>query len=368
MKIGIRIRIFQGHELFLPSFPIESSVYDLKNAISSLKGISLDQMQLTLPKSQHNLSDFLPLKNIPHILTKNIASFDLRLFNRLISVRIIRVERDRSPLTLKIYPCSSVRKLKERIQILTQIPIHEQTLTYNNIILDNENKLLLDYGIKEGTEDLLNLSSIEESNITTTSRPFEIFLNVRRVLAKPGKLNLGIDFSFNSIKNVKKSDWKATAPWYRAVSDGLSWICYCRNQECTINNQVFIINRGYGHYYLHSEIKHIVCPICMQRKSEIKNIGFVNCAWQYKGTLKSKKDSRISGDGKTYDNKFYTFKEADYMNIWETLELLAKKMEKSPLIIKNVNVTEENEESDRKNTEKIKNEMVCGKGETCNLL
>jgi hypothetical protein len=41
------------------------------------------------------------------------------------------------------------------------------------------------------------------------------------------QVSLGIDFTFNTIKNVKKVSWKEDAPWYREITDGLSWICYC---------------------------------------------------------------------------------------------------------------------------------------------
>ena len=40
-------------------------------------------------------------------------------------------------------------------------------------------------------------------------------------------ISLGIDFTFNTIKNVKKVNWKEDAPWFREISDGLSWMCYC---------------------------------------------------------------------------------------------------------------------------------------------
>ena len=359
MKIGVRIRIFQGHELFIPSFPLNSPISSLKVAITALKGFPLEQMQLTLPKASHNLPDSLALKNIPHILTNSIASFDLKLHNRLVSVRIIRPERDRSHLSLKIYPCCSVLKLKELIHSHTQVPVVEQTLTYNGTTMSDE-KLLLDYGFKDGSDDPMNMSSVEESNVTTTSRPYEVFLNVRRLSGVKGKLSLGIDFSFNTIKNVKKSAWKSTAPWYREVTDGLSWICYCLNSKCQIYNKVFITNRGYGHFYLHAELKHITCPICREKKADLKNIGFVNCQWQYRGTLSSKKDSKMTGDGRTYDNKFYTFKEADSARIWDGLELLVKHLDPKTLeMLKNISITNETEQDEEDKVCAVINPKGC---------
>jgi len=45
--------------------------------------------------------------------------------------------------------------------------------------------------------------------------------------ASQGQVSLGIDFTFNTIKNVKKVNWKEDAPWYREISDGFCWLCYC---------------------------------------------------------------------------------------------------------------------------------------------
>jgi hypothetical protein len=46
------------------------------------------------------------------------------------------------------------------------------------------------------------------------------------------QVSLGIDFTFNTIKNVKKVNWKDDAPWYREISDGMCWLCYCQNPKC----------------------------------------------------------------------------------------------------------------------------------------
>lgn len=43
------------------------------------------------------------------------------------------------------------------------------------------------------------------------------------------QVSLGIDFTFNTIKNVKKVTWKQDAPWFREITDGMCWLCYCQN-------------------------------------------------------------------------------------------------------------------------------------------
>jgi len=59
-------------------------------------------------------------------------------------------------------------------------------------------------------------------------------------------VSLGIDFTFNTIKNVKKVNWKEDVPWYREISDGFCWLAYCYNENCSINKSLVVINRGYA--------------------------------------------------------------------------------------------------------------------------
>lgn len=42
---------------------------------------------------------------------------------------------------------------------------------------------------------------------------------------------MGIDFTFNTIKDVKKVSWKDSAPWYREINDGFVWLAYCNNES-----------------------------------------------------------------------------------------------------------------------------------------
>ena len=51
-----------------------------------------------------------------------------------------------------------------------------------------------------------------------------------------GKVKL--DFTFNTIKDVKKVDWKQQAPWYREITDGFCWLAYCDNTTLSANHLV----------------------------------------------------------------------------------------------------------------------------------
>ena len=46
-----------------------------------------------------------------------------------------------------------------------------------------------------------------------------------------------------------------------------------------------------------------------------------------KGVLRSNKESKIYADGRTYDNKLYTFKECDYGEVWLSLDIHAKELD-----------------------------------------
>lgn len=45
-----------------------------------------------------------------------------------------------------------------------------------------------------------------------------------------------LDFTFNTIKNVKKVEWKPQAPWYREITDGFCWLAYCTNTQLGANH------------------------------------------------------------------------------------------------------------------------------------
>lgn len=78
---------------------------------------------------------------------------------------------------------------------------------------------------KKAAVPSLNLNSSNRLNDSNSN-------NNKQDLQSSFQVSLGIDFTFNTIKNVKKVNWKEDAPWYREITDGLSWICYCQNSKC----------------------------------------------------------------------------------------------------------------------------------------
>ena len=60
--------------------------------------------------------------------------------------------------------------------------------------------------------------------------------------------------------------WKdeENVPSHREISDGLSLFVYCKNKNCIIFKQMFILNKAYGVFKIDKEIKDktLVCPKC----------------------------------------------------------------------------------------------------------
>ena len=107
----------------------------------------------------------------------------------------------------------------------------------------------------------------------------------------------------------------------------MNWLGYCNHTGCAACHQLFVVSRGYGVFKLAREMRTLACPVCKSQDFEIRNIGFVNSEWALKGKLMNKEESKVIGEGKTYDGKMYTFKETNYLKVFETLEVMAKKIQ-----------------------------------------
>lgn len=103
-----------------------------------------------------------------------------------------------------------------------------------------------------------------------------------------------------------------------------------KNLQCPAYKELVVINRGYDVFALKKDLINglLRCPCCRTSKHlKVRNCGFVNCEWSMRGVLKKNRESKIYADGRTYDNKLYTFKECDYNSVWLTLDVMAKKLD-----------------------------------------
>jgi len=222
---------------------------------------------------------------------------------------------------LNLSPTTSVFMIKHIILNRTKIDLTEQLLYMDNRILQDKELisdihssclLPLEGGSKSKSFDCGSV------DYTETSSPRFLKLKLITKQSK-SKFKLGLDFSFNYLKSLKKINWEDDAPSYREISDGVCLICYCGNKDCVIFNQMFVHNLGIGKFEVIEEIAEITCEQCLGTKVEVRNIGFVNCEWIYKGTLKQNSESRVSGEGRTMDRKLHTFKEVNISNLFDKL-------------------------------------------------
>ena len=82
---------------------------------------------------------------------------------------------------------------------------------------------------------------------------------------------------------MKKVNWRTDGRWYRQVHNGLNWFAYCKNRQCQVYNELFVVNRGCGIFKLEQELAEFTCPLCNEKHFDLCNMGFVNCQWALKG-------------------------------------------------------------------------------------
>ena len=73
------------------------------------------------------------------------------------------------------------------------------------------------------------------------------------------------------------------------------------------------------------EAKLVRCKSCGQKNVDVRNLGFVNSEWLYKGSLKTSLTT-VQGEGKTFDEKMHTFKETDLNSVFISLEVAVSKL------------------------------------------
>lgn len=302
-------------------------ICEIKSYFSQILGVKLDTLSLFSQDSQNfqiindedNLNLYLDSnKKNAHLFYKICSStikINIEFYQMNIDKIIIEVSTSCSVYMIK-YIIN--KKLKDKLQISEQelYQISESDLSeesrFNKLL---ENKLIIC--------DILFLNENNYYSKTEKLKEFKMLL----MRKNQGKCSIGLDFSFTLMKNINKLNFDEDAPSFREVSDGLNLFCYCKNKDCKIYNQIFVKNIGYGKFDMMKEISLTICIKCFDyRKVEVRNFGFVNCDWSYKGILNNKKSSFINGDGVTIDHKLYVLNEINFNSCIDKLEFLVKEI------------------------------------------
>jgi len=174
-------------------------IYQLKSLIKIRLSIRIDSIELLTIKNIR-MEDCMSLK-FYQIKDKDILG--IRIEKNIVKLLIEIFQKDLEKMVLKISTCASV---------------------------------FIEKDFKSKSFDV----SIDD---TESSSPR--FLKLKLLTKQSGnKFKLGLDFSFNYLKSLKKINWDEEAPSFREISDGVCLICYCQNMNCDICNQMFVKNLG----------------------------------------------------------------------------------------------------------------------------
>ena len=162
--------------------------------------------------------------------------------------------------TLKLYidPLCTIESIKEIIKENQCIPEDQQRLISCGIQLE-DGKNLSDYNIRE--KSTLHLV----------------------LYLRGGGGGLAPIFSFNSMNKPSEIEFSQTAPHWRLVHSGFSWIGDCTNQNCQAYLQEVISNHGFGVFNVETAKYRAPCPMCKRFLSNVEQCGFYNCKYKFYG-------------------------------------------------------------------------------------
>jgi len=154
---------------------------------------------------------------------------------------------------------STVRELKEEVEVLEKVPSEYQRFVYNGRHLaDSEpiTKTLRDYGVERDS-------------------------TVQLVTRMRGGAPSPIEFADVQNENaLEVLPWSNDAPLWRIVGKGLNLEGKCTNKACIANGHTVVCRKGFVAVNLAKEQGH--CPICKQAV-RVKTCSFTGCTWMYEG-------------------------------------------------------------------------------------
>ena len=183
----------------------------------------------------------------------------------IISVKTLTVKS----IDIFIDPLSTIEFLKKVIQEKEGIPIDQQRLIFAGKQL-------------EDIKDLASYEIVNESAI-------HLVLRLRGGGMPPS-------FSFNSMNEPVKMEFSQTAPDWRCVSPGISWLGNCTNSDCDAFLQEVISNHGFGVFNVETAKNRATCPECKHALLNVEGSGFFNCKYRFYGVQVDGTEREGSGE------------------------------------------------------------------------
>ena len=314
-KIGEKYILLNDCDIY----SLNNSTYNLNINSNNTTGINSEMRStgLTKKKLHSNRSSIKNNDTKPKYLYYKICNYNQKVIIDIYQNKIEKIIINIS-ISCSVYMLKYLIFQKLKLKNLDLIKNHN---IYGVGFLDQEN---IEYIKKAQTNKKFNDNDLIYDIMKYYMEPTNIedkILNLILIENTPEQCYIGLDFKFNIMRNFKKlQSYDNNAPSYRTVSDGLNLFIYCLNEKCSIFNNYFTINKGYGNFDIFQILNDIICPLCQFKTFSLRNIGLINSKWSYKGFLKGVKNSKINGDGITLDNgKLYLIKEIIFENQFTVL-------------------------------------------------
>lgn len=170
-----------------------------------------------------------------------------------VSLELIYNMNDIKEIKLEVYSTCSIYVLKELIKQKEELKISDKSeiVLMNDEIPLDDNEIISDI-YKEFLSKKNNINTNDNRDSFSNNENELIKSPLRLKIIKKGKkrFSIGINLNFNSMKNISKIKYSERAPDYREAKDGLNLLCYCRNEDCEINDEMFLVSRGEDFYMI----------------------------------------------------------------------------------------------------------------------
>ena len=286
------------------------TIATLKFSFSISKKINPDSLilfKLNKDNIYEEIPDSVKLSNIVIKGIDYIYELYYKTYNDIIKITVDFYQMNIDKIFIKLSSICSIQMLKliinEKFKQSLEI---DSVKIFGLYIIDLKSKEKKIMNQSKEITDKVTLKYIINSYFGNKNSQYLLYFLLSR--NKNNKLQMGLNFKFNYLKNISKIKFNENAPEHCECSDGINLFAYCRNKDCKIYNMLFIHVLGYGIFDIMNEILKVQCPLCY-KKSEVKNIGLINSKWFYKGKLNCSKQNAFEGDGITIDNQLYIFKE-----------------------------------------------------------